>query len=96
MEGGANVISEAVMAGLPVIASDIEGSVGLLGTDYPGYYPVQDAGALRSRLRQAESDPEYYVELAAACVARRQQFAPEREHAGWGKLLEDIESSGSV
>ncbi|MDT8283400.1 MAG: selenoneine biosynthesis selenosugar synthase SenB, partial [Gammaproteobacteria bacterium] len=33
MEGGANVISEATVAGLPVIASDIDGSVALLGDD---------------------------------------------------------------
>ena len=42
MEGGANIVSEAVMAGLPVIASRIPGSVGLLGEDYPGYFPVAD------------------------------------------------------
>ena len=36
MEGGANVISEATVAGLPVIASEIVGSVGLLGEDYAG------------------------------------------------------------
>ncbi len=78
MEGGANVISEAVMAGLPVIASDIEGSVGLLGADYPGYYPVQDAEALRERLLRAESDCGYYAELVAACAARRHLFMPNR------------------
>jgi glycosyltransferase involved in cell wall biosynthesis len=76
MEGGANVISEAVMASLPVIASDIEGSVGLLGADYPGYYPVQNTGALRERLLRAESDGEYYAELMAACAARRHLFTP--------------------
>jgi putative glycosyltransferase (TIGR04348 family) len=96
MEGGANVISEAVMAGLPVIASDIEGSVGLLGADYPGYYPVQNAGALRERLLRAESDSGYYAELVAACAARRQLFTLQKEHAGWQKLLEDIQSFGSV
>jgi len=93
MEGGANVISEAVMAGLPVIASDIEGSVGLLGEDYPGYYPVQDAEALRDRLLSAESDPGYYAELVAACTARRHLFMPEQEQAGWEKLLLDIQAS---
>ena len=30
-EGGANIISEAVAAGVPVLASRIDGSVGLLG-----------------------------------------------------------------
>ena len=57
MEGGANVISEAVVAGLPVIASRIPGSIGLLGEDYPGFYPVEDTAALRDLLLRAESDP---------------------------------------
>lgn len=92
MEGGANVISEAVMAGLPVIASDIEGSVGLLGAGYPGYYPVQDTDALRERLLRAETDPGFYAALEAACAARRQLFTPEQEQAGWKKLLEDIQA----
>ena len=96
MEGGANVISEAVMAGLPVIASGIEGSVGLLGADYPGYYRVQNTEALRERLLRAESDNAYYTQLVAACAARRHLFTPHQEHVGWEKLLSDIESSAAV
>jgi glycosyltransferase involved in cell wall biosynthesis len=96
MDGGATVISEAVMAGLPVIASDIEGSVGLLGADYPGYYPVQNTGALRERLLRAESDSEYYTELVDACTARRQLFTPEQEHAGWEGLLDDIQVAAAA
>ena len=84
------------MAGLPVIASDIEGSVGLLGADYPGYYPVQNAEALRERLLRADSDGGYYTELVAACAARRERFTPQQEHAGWERLLEEIESRGAV
>jgi glycosyltransferase involved in cell wall biosynthesis len=93
MEGGANVISEAVMAGLPVIASDIEGSVGLLGSDYPGYYPVQDTGALRERLLRAESDNGYYSELLAACASLRERFTPQKEESGWDALLQEIATS---
>jgi putative glycosyltransferase (TIGR04348 family) len=93
MEGGANVISEAVMAGLPVIASEIEGSVGLLGADYPGYYPVGDAAALRERLLRAERDRAYYTELSAACAARRDLFTPQREAAGWEALLANLEGN---
>ena len=95
MEGGANVVSEAVMAGLPVIASDIDGSVGLLGEDYPGYYPVQDSDALRERLLRAESDRSYYAELEAACAARRHLFTPRREQDGWARLLDDIQASSA-
>ena len=63
MEGGANVISEAIVAGVPVIASHIEGTVGLLGKDYPGYYPVEDEQALSGLMLRAESDKKFYREL---------------------------------
>jgi putative glycosyltransferase (TIGR04348 family) len=90
MEGGANVISEAVVAGLPVIASRIAGSIGLLGPDYPGYYPVEDAAALRELLLRAEADRGFYQGLATACAARRDLFTPERERAGWAALLREV------
>jgi putative glycosyltransferase (TIGR04348 family) len=90
MEGGANVISEAVVAGLPVVASRIAGSVGLLGPDYPGYYPVEDAAALREVLLRAEADEDYYQSLAAACSSRRHLFTPEREQEAWAALLKEL------
>ncbi len=55
MEGGANVISEAIAARVPVLSSHIAGSVGILGAAYPGYFPVGDAaGAWHDLLEQAE------------------------------------------
>ena len=59
MEGGANVVSEACRAGLPVIASDIPGNVGLLGNDYAGYFPVGKERALADLLYKVEQDPEF-------------------------------------
>src|SRR5207237_6108890 len=38
MEGGANVLSEAVVLSIPVLASRIDGNIGILGTDYPGLF----------------------------------------------------------
>jgi len=87
MEGGANVISEAVVADLPVIASDIDGSVGLLGADYAGYYPVGDTKALAAVLRRAETDPTFLRTLTEQCRTRRPLFDPAREREGWEKLL---------
>ena len=84
------------MGGLPVVTSDIEGSVGLLGADYPGYYPVRNTNALRERLLRAESDSGYYAELVATCAVRRELFTPQQEQAGWEKLLVDIQASGAV
>ena len=51
MEGGANVIIEAVTSGVPVLASDIAGNRGMLGDDYLGYFPVGDAGALSALIQ---------------------------------------------
>ena len=87
MEGGANVISEAVVAGVPVIASDISGTIGLLGADYAGYYPVGDTGSLRDCLMRAEGEPGYLETLARQGAARAPLFTPERELEGWRKLL---------
>jgi len=90
MEGGANVISEAVVAGLPVIASRIAGSVGLLGQDYPGYYTPEDSDQLRVLLLRAESDSLFYQQLASACRTRRVLFTPQREAESWSRLLNEL------
>lgn len=90
MEGGANVISEAVRADLPVIASRIDGTVGLLGEDYPGYFPVGDTAGLRALLLRAASDATFQAQLRAACAARRGLFAPSREQAALAALLGEI------
>jgi putative glycosyltransferase (TIGR04348 family) len=87
MEGGANVVSEAVVAGVPVIASDIPGSVGLLGEDYPGYYPLRDTAALTALLWQAETDPGFLMQLTQHCADRAPLFSPERERESWRNLL---------
>ena len=87
MEGGANVISEAVVAGVPVIASDIEGSIGLLGKNYPGYYSVGDENALCKLLLRVESDPSLYQNLQQACLNRQPLFTQATETSAWKDLL---------
>ena len=90
MEGGANVISEAVAAGVPVVASRIPGSIGLLGEDYPGYFPVGDTAALARLLRRAETAPEFYEWLRTWCAGLAPLFDPERERQAWKSLLDEI------
>ncbi len=90
MEGGANVISEAAVAGLPVIASDIPGSVGLLGEAYPGYYPVGDEQALSVLLQRAENDPQFYADLDECCRGLRPRFSLRAETLAWARLLDEI------
>lgn len=82
MEGGANVIVEAVTAGTPVLASRVSGNVGMLGEDYPGYFAVGNASELAACLVRALEDPAYLRSLEAACATRKPLFAPsaERKH----------------
>lgn len=52
MEGGANVVCEAIAAGVPVVASHVSGNVGLLGPNYPGYFITADTGSCARVLAQ--------------------------------------------
>ena len=56
MEGGAHVIMEAVRSGTPVIASYVDGNVGMLGNDYLGYFPLGDANALVNLIMQLHAN----------------------------------------
>lgn len=88
-EGGANVISEALAASVPVVASRIPGSVGLLGEEYPGYFPVGDTASLAELLSRAETDGAFYHALKAWCERLRPLVDPARERASWAQLLRD-------
>lgn len=90
LEGGANVVTEALACGTPVISSRIDGSVGLLGEHYPGYFPVGDTGGLAARLHRAETDPGYRARLEEACAERAELASPERERAAWRSVLEAL------
>jgi putative glycosyltransferase (TIGR04348 family) len=90
MEGGANVIIEAVTSGVPVLASRMSGNLGMLGRDYEGYFPVGDDVALARLIERAASDPSYYQRLAAQCDARAVLFTPEREKAALLHLVDNL------
>jgi len=90
MEGGANVISEATVAGLPVIASDIDGSVGLLGEDYAGFFPVKNEDALAEILLKAESDTGFVEKLTQQCKRRAMLFTVDAERQAWADLIDEL------
>jgi putative glycosyltransferase (TIGR04348 family) len=90
MEGGANVISEALRLRVPVIASRISGNIGMLGTDYAGYYPLQDEKALARLLWRMESDQKFYRHLKKQCAARRPLVSPQLEKNNLKSLLSEM------
>jgi len=93
LEGGANVVSEALAASVPVISSRIMGSIGLLGEDYPGYFPVGDTEALRELLLRTESNGEFYSALRRYCTRLRPLADPARERRSWQSLLGELKSA---
>ena len=90
MEGGANVVSEAITAGLPVLASDIEGNVGLLGEDYGGYYATRDTESLAALLRRAELEPRFLKSLGTQIRKLQPKFKPVHERTAWRTLLKEL------
>ena len=79
MEGGANVVCEALRIGVPVLASHISGNVGLLGAHYAGYFPVEDERALARLVTRAATNPTYYRKLRAQIAPLRKSVAPQAE-----------------
>ena len=79
MEGGANVVVEAITAGTSVLGSRMSGNVGMLGDDYPGYFAVGDAQQLAALVARAEGDRRFLGALAAACTRRAPLFTPAAE-----------------
>jgi putative glycosyltransferase (TIGR04348 family) len=87
MEGGAHVIMEAVCSGTPVLASRMDGNVGMLGGGYDGYFPVGDAQALAAMLRLCQNEPAFLDHLASQCALRAPLFAPLAEQASLLKII---------
>jgi glycosyltransferase involved in cell wall biosynthesis len=90
LEGGANVISEAIANGVPILASRIPGNVGLLGSGYPGYFPVGDTTALARLMARARLDAAFYARLRDWCAKLKPQVDPARERAAWHDLLDEL------
>lgn len=91
LEGGANVICEALAADVPVLASYMPGNVGMLGEDYPGYFPVGDERRLVRLLSMAETDPDFYASLLSHVRQRRGLMRPEQEASRLRQAVAEFE-----
>ena len=90
MEGGAHVVMEAVRSGTPVLASRIDGNVGMLGSDYAGYFEWDHAEQLVALLRRCHFEPAFYSRLQTQCAARAPLFAPETERLAVQQLVTEL------
>jgi putative glycosyltransferase (TIGR04348 family) len=93
MEGGAHVVMEAVMSGTPVLASRIDGNVGMLGEGYDGYFPWGDVQALVNLLLRCKNEPQFLDHLNKQCALRSPLFEPRAEQAA---LLQIVNKESKV
>ena len=89
-EGGANVLGEAIVNHTPVLASRIDGSVGLLGADYDGYFEFGKTKALQELLLRCERERDFYQHLVAQVEGQAALFEPSREREAWHRVLVDL------
>ena len=90
MEGGAHVIIEALRSGTPVIASRIEGNLGLLGDDWPATFEVGDDAALATLIERARDEPAMLADLQRRAAERAPLFSPEAERAALLRVVRGL------
>lgn len=90
IEGGANSILEAIMCGVPILASDIEPNVGQLGEGFPGLFGVGDAAALAGLIERCYRDAGFLNEVRSATIARQPMFTREAEASAWMAAIGEV------
>jgi phosphatidylinositol alpha-mannosyltransferase len=91
------VLLEAMAAGAPVVASDIDGyrDVARAGRDAE-LVPPGDAGALRGRLRALLDDSERRMQLAAAGRARAADFSMDHVAESFIEIYDRARRTGAM
>jgi putative glycosyltransferase (TIGR04348 family) len=89
-EGGSLALAEALVQGVPVLASRIEANVAMLGARHPGLFAFGDTRALAGLMLRCERDPRFRARLARASRTRAARFRESRERAAWKRLLREL------
>ena len=87
---------EAVCSRTPVLASKVDGNVGMLGEDYAGYFAWGDAQALADLLARCRDDTAYLAHLRAQCEARAPLFQPAKEQAALINLIQILTRNNNL
>lgn len=90
IEGGANAVIEAICTRLPVLASRVDGNVGLLGQDYEGYFEPGNSSGLAALMQRFAREPVFAARLASQCAKLEPGFAPAVEQDAVRALLKSM------
>ncbi len=89
-EGASGAIVEALVHGVPVLATDIPANLALLGADWPARFPPGDERALAALLTRLESDDVWRDQLERRAALLAPRFTQERERADWAGIFAQL------
>ena len=92
-EGGASVLSEALLTGRAVISSDAPGITSFLPDDYSGTFAIGDDRQLGERLERFATDAEWRHQLTELCASAGEQLRGFDEARGWLELVCELKSA---
>ena len=87
------MLMEAICSGTPVLASRIDGNVGLMGENYAGLFEPGDAQALVDLLlayRSPQTGHSLVAHLQHQCALRAPLFEPQAERAALHRWVQDL------
>ncbi len=90
IEGGSNVLSEALVSGVPVVLTRIPGLVGTVGPDYPGLFEPGDAAGLARLFGRCEGEARFLAGLREIGARLRPVVDPESERQAWSELVAEF------
>ena len=90
MEGGAQVVLEAIRSSTPVLVSSSDGNVGMVGSRYPGVFRVGNVREAVELMQRASTDRAFLRRLGSACRARAWLFSPKVERAAVRHLVQQL------
>lgn len=90
-EGGCNVISDAVVNSVPILASRMDASLGLLGLTYAGLFDIENTDQLLQLMIRLESDKSLRKTILGQLHLAKPQFSPAKEFAAWESLLLSVD-----
>lgn len=90
LEGGANSVGESIVLGVPVLASKIEGNIGMLGDDYAGYFSPDSKQELADLIHRVIHDFDFLQKLREQVNMRGKKFLRENEKRDWINVIQKI------
>ena len=90
IEGAPSAISEAIVNRVPILATRIPATLGMMGPGHPGLFKIGSVVGLRRLMQKAECDSAFLKSLTQKSIQLQKRFSLEAEVDCWRKLISAI------